>query len=243
MGEERRLCEARIVAVAERLAAIRGKLVFIGGTVLPLLVDVDERFHAPRMTDDVDAVGIAASYTECDAVERAVAAAGYRRDVTARHKGRWIGPDESIFDLSFAGEFAGASGSRVDEMAIETAIEMYGHPDLRHLSPTGLFLMKCAAYQDRGRSRPEDSKDLADLAVLLVGGDLAADVQRWTARVHEEVRLRAQWLSGMSSTKMALLSHFAERYPKPPDTTAELADEAIATLARIAERSAGEERA
>jgi len=233
MGEERTLSARRIAAVADRLADVRAKLVFIGGTVLPLLVDVDERFYAPRMTDDVDAVGIAVSYLESHAVEAAVAAAGFTHDLTSRHKGRWIGPDGSIFDLSFAGDFPGASGAQVDLMAIETAIPMQGHPGVRHLGSTGLFLMKCAAYHDRGQQRPEDSKDLADLAVLLVGSDIPADAAAWPAHVRSEVRARARWLRERPSLAMSMLSHFAERRPRPPDTAEDLADEAIAVLERL----------
>lgn len=233
MGEERRLCAERIVAVAERLAAVRGQLVFIGGTVLPLLVDVDGRFYSPRMTDDVDAVGLAASYTESTRVEAAVAAAGYTLDARSKHKGRWKGPGGALFDLSFAGSFPGASGARIDEMAIATAQPMDGRPEIRHLSPTGLFLMKCAAHADRGTQRPEDSKDLADLAVLLVGADLKADVAPRPADVRDEVRVRAKWLLERPSIEIALIGHFAERYPKPPETAEDLADEALRVLSTL----------
>lgn len=230
MGEERRLCEQRIIEVAHRLSSVRDRLVFIGGTVLPLLVDVDGRFYSPRMTDDVDAVGIAVNYTDASHVEEAVAGAGYTLDARSRHKGRWRGPGDAIFDLSFAGDFPGASGARIDEMAIATAQQMDGHPEIRHLSPTGLFLMKCAAYGDRGQDAPEESKDLADLAVLLVGTDVPADVAQRSPDVREEARNRAKWLLNLPSTDVALIGHFAERFPKPPETAEELAEEAITVL-------------
>lgn len=234
MEGERELCERRILAVADALRDVTDRLVFIGGTVLPLLVDVDRRFYAPRMTDDVDAVGVAASYGESRRVEAAVAAAGFRPNLSSRHKGQWIGPDGSVFDLSFAGDFSGASGSSIDLMAIETAVSMQRHTYVRHLSPTGLFLMKCAAYGDRGRERPEDSKDLADIAVLLVGSRLEDDVAQWPGTVRDEVATSARWLAAETSATRALLSHFADRRPRPPETVEELADEALALLSRLA---------
>lgn len=234
-GEERQLATRRILAVAERLSAVREHLVFIGGTVLPLLVNVDKLFYAPRMTDDVDAVGIATGYVESTRVETAVRAAGYTVDPTSKHKGRWISKDGEVFDLSFAGDFPGASGALVDRMAIETAQEMEGHPEVRHLSPTGLFLMKCAAYGDRGKSRPAESKDLADLAVLLVGTDIEKDVSTRSEAVRAEVKRRAELLLADRGARGALLSHFSERYPIPPDTPEELADAAVAVLTRLAE--------
>lgn len=234
-GEERELAQRRIRAVAEKLSAVREHLVFIGGTVLPLLVDVDQRFYSPRMTDDVDAVGVAADYLSSHKVELAVSAAGYRVDHKSKHKGRWIDKDGEIFDLSFAGAFIGASGARVDEMAIATAQRMDGHPEIRHLSPTGLFLMKCAAHTDRGRERPAESKDLADLAVLLVGSRLEDEVASRDEAVRAEVRARAATLLADDGVSIAVVSHFNDRYPVPPDTAEELTDESLAVLRRLAE--------
>lgn len=235
MHDERSLAAARIITVAARLATIREHLIFIGGTVLPLLVDVDDRFFAPRITDDVDAVGVVATYAQSARLEAAVAAAGYTPAVRSRHKGRWVARDGSLFDLSFAGSFPGASGSVVDEIAVETAMPMHGQPSIRHVSPVGLFLMKCAAYRDRGQQRPADSKDLADLAILLVAANLPADTQETTERARAEVVTRSRWLRGLTYTHNALIAHFSDRHPKPPETAAELADEAMLTLQQLAQ--------
>lgn len=234
MHDERSLTAARIITVAERLVTIREHLVFIGGTVLPLLVDVDDRFFAPRMTDDVDAVGVVATYAQSARLEAAVAAAGYTPDLGSRHKGRWVAKDGSLFDLSFAGSFAGASGSVVEDIAVETAMQMHGLPSVRHVSPVGLFLMKCAAYRDRGQQRPADSKDLADLAVLLVAANLLTHTTETTERARAEVVMRARWLRELPYTYNALIAHFSDRHPKPPETAAELADEAMLTLQQLA---------
>lgn len=230
MGEERELARRRIIAVATALAGVREHLVFIGGTVLPLLVDVDDRFYAPRMTDDVDAVGVAVGYAQSAAVEAAVLAAMFKPNLKSKHKGSWVGPQGDIFDLSFAGDFPGASGARVDVLAIETAQPMEGHPEVRHLSPTGLFLMKCAAFRDRGRENPFESKDLADLAVLLVAGRLEQDVAMRSDQVRAEVQAMARGLMQEPRLLSALLSHFADRRPVPPDTEEDLAAEAMSVL-------------
>lgn len=234
MHDERSLAAARIITVAERLVTIREHLVFIGGTVLPLLVDVDDRFFAPRMTDDVDAVGVVATYAQSARLEAAVAAAGYTPDLRSRHKGRWVARDGSLFGLSFAGSFAGASGSVVDDIAVETAMPMHGQPSVRHVSPVGLFVMKCAAYRDRGQQRPADSKDLADIAVLLVAANLLTHTTETTERARAEVVMRARWLRELPYTYNALIAHFSDRHPKPPETAAELADEAMLTLQQLA---------
>lgn len=230
----RALAEQRIRQVAGELASVRDDLVFIGGSVLPLLVDVERRFDAPRETKDVDAVSAAANYTKSARIEERIRTAGYRHDVSARHRGRWVSPSGELFDLSFAGDFAGASGSRVDDMAIETAERMQGSPEIAHLSPTGLFLMKTAAFEDRGRTDPVASRDLADLAVLLVGSRVDEDVDRRAGTVQDEVRARSARLLDARGLRSALLRHFADRRPIPPDDPAGLTDEAIAMLERLA---------
>jgi predicted nucleotidyltransferase len=229
----RALAASRIKRVAAELESVRDELVFIGGSVLPLLVDIERRFDAPRETKDVDAVSAAASYAKSARIEELIRAAGYRHDTSARHRGRWLSPSGEIFDLSFAGDFAGATGIRVDLLAIETAQAMEGHTDIKHLSPTGLFLMKAAAFEDRGRERPADSRDLADLAVLLVGCRLDADVVARRDTVLSEVRARAERLRSVPGLRSALLRHFSDRRPIPPDDPDLLCDEALAMLQRL----------
>jgi predicted nucleotidyltransferase len=219
--------------VATELASVRDELVFIGGSVLPLLVDIERRFDAPRETNDVDAVSAAASYTRSARIEQHIRDAGYRHDTAARHRGRWISPSGEIFDLSFAGDFSGASGSAVDLMAIETAQAMDDAPEIRHLSPVGLLLMKSAAFEDRGRKQPSDSRDLADIAVLLVGCDIVADAAASQAEVRAEVRLRAERLLAVPGLRSGLLRHFADRRPIPPDDPDSLCAEAEAMLERL----------
>lgn len=237
MSEERRLATARLLTVATRLEAIQSHLVFIGGTVLPLVVDVDNRFYAPRLTDDIDAVGVVANYSQSVRLERAVMAAGYRPDLRSRHKGRWIAHDGSVFDLSFTGGFTGASGSRIDDIAVGTAIPLQNHQRIRHVSAAGLFVMKCAAFHDRGQQRPADSKDLADLAVLLVGAPLVHQVATLTEPVRREVAARAARLIGMRALPTILATHFLDRHPVPPDTAEELTEEAMVALRRLARES------
>jgi len=232
-SESREHAAARIRRVAQDLASVRNDLVFIGGSVLPLLVDVDRRFAAPRATKDVDAVSAAMNYTKSARLEERIRKAGYRHDTSARHRGRWISPSGELFDLSFVGDFAGATRAPVDMMAIETARTMDGAPEIKHVSPTGLFLTKAAAFEDRGRERPFDSRDLSDLAVLLVGCPVDQDVAAQRVATREEVRARAMRLQSLTSLKSALLRHFADRQPIPPDDPDVLADEALAMLQRL----------
>ena len=151
----------RIVAVAHALpASVRNQVVFIGGTVLPLLVDVDARFDAPRPTKDVDAVTGTVSYTQFARMEQALRTAHFKHAPSGPIS-RWVAPNGEIFDLSTAGDHPGGTGAIVDQMAIKTAVPIPEYSHLRQLSGLGFFLMKSAAFADRGAQAPYESKDLA----------------------------------------------------------------------------------
>lgn len=220
----------RIGRVATELAEISDRLVFIGGAVLPLLVDVEARFDAPRVTKDVDAVAAATTYTAQHRIQQAMRKARYR-DARESHIGRFISPTNEIFDISFAGDHAGGTGSRTDALAIETAVRAPGPPEFRHLSATGLFLMKVDAFFDRGSAAPYASKDLADLSVLLVGcPTLADEVAAHSAEVRRQVAGSAMRLHEAHDVEEALRSHFRDRRPIPPDAPESLAREALDRL-------------
>lgn len=225
---------ARVGRVATELQAINRTLVFIGGAVLPLLVDVEERFEAPRSTKDVDAVAATATYTAKHRIEQALREARYR-DAMDSHAGRFISPSKEIFDISFAGNHAGGSGSKTDELAIATSVERLEAPAFRHVSAVGFFLMKVAAFCDRGAANPYDSKDLADLAVLLVGRPaLAHEATAFGSAVCQSVRDAAQRLKPAKQLAGALRTHFHDRRPVAPYVPDDLALEALARLDRLA---------
>ncbi|MBA4071708.1 MAG: hypothetical protein C0497_07725 [Gemmatimonas sp.] len=224
----------RIVAVAEALPArVRDQVVFIGGTVLPLLVDVDAKFDAPRPTRDVDAVTATVSYTQYGLIEDALRAAQFRHAPSGPIS-RWIAPNGEIFDLSTAGDHPGGTGAIVDQMAIETAVPIPEYSHLRQLSGIGFFLMKSAAFADRGARVAYESKDLADLAVLLAGREtLVAEATQAADKVREMIHMHARALLESPDLAGALRSHYRDRHPIPPDTPDSLANDVAAVLARL----------
>ena len=224
----------RLQTMARSLGPVNAKLVFIGASVLPLLIEEDLRWESPRSTDDIDAVAATASYTERGKLEQLLREHGFVHDMTARHAGRFRAPDSTIFDLSFAGDHSGASGSVVDNLAIESAVRLDGDPPLRHLSGAGFFLMKCAAFHDRGRSAPHASKDLADLAVLLLAcSNLPSELRAQAERSERWAEARTRAIASLRSASDlagALRTHWNRREPVPPDTPATLADAVFAAI-------------
>jgi len=221
---------ARIGRVVTDLDEISERLVFIGGAVLPLLVDIEQRFDDPRVTKDVDAISATASYTAQGRIEEALRRARYRHGPES-HIGRFISPTNEIFDISFAGDHAGGTGSNVDALAIETAVTHAGPPPFRHISATGFMLMKVAAYFDRGDGAPYESKDLADLAVLLVASPgLVKAVEAQRSEVRTAVVAAARRLRSRLDLGEFLRSHLRDRRPILPDSPDSLAQEAVERL-------------
>lgn len=109
-----------------------------------------------------------------------------------------------------------------------------GDPSIRHLSGPGFLIMKSAAFGDRGRSAPHESKDLADIAVLLIGRpELTLEVASADAEIQRAVGRAAAQLLAVPELAPALRGHFSDRRPIPPDTPDELTVEAIGVLERL----------
>ena len=98
--------------------------------------------------------------------------------------------------------------------------------------------MKSAAFRDRGTADPFGSKDLADLAVLLVGSPGFADeAMRLPGETESEVRAAASLVLRTPDLSSALRSHFQDRRPVPPDTPDALSVEVMATLRRLSDNA------
>lgn len=236
----RAAAEARILRVAQALppSIAPADLVFMGGTVLPLLVTVEHRFESPRPTTDVDGVMASASYSMMGTIEQALRSAGFTHVVAdpAEQKSipisRWKTPNAELFDLTFCGNHFGATGSAVDILAIDTAVPMAGHPALRHLSHVGFFVTKAQAFRDRHH---RTGKDLADLGVLLTcHTTLEHDVAGHAANVQEVVREQAAALLAFPGIADRLRGTFPGRRPIQPDTAQGLMTEAMGMLAALA---------
>lgn len=102
------------------------------------------------------------------------------------------------------------------------------------MSAIGLFVMKVAAFFDRGVARPYESKDLADLAVLLVGHSALVDeAVSLTPSARQLVVDAANRLTAHVGLEDAMRSHFRDRRPITPDTPELLARESLEVLRQL----------
>ena len=99
----------RIVRVATALGDLARDVVFIGGSIAPLL-HVDPLFPRPRPTRDVDAVTASRTYTDLGRFHERLRTRGFCQDPTGTHHvHRWVSPDHDLLDLVPAGAHLGGS--------------------------------------------------------------------------------------------------------------------------------------
>jgi predicted nucleotidyltransferase len=225
----------RLITVANDLDdVLRGQIVFIGGSVLPLLETDRTVLRVPRSTKDVDGVTGATSYTKLFMLEEALRARGFR-NVTQppTHIGRWRSPSQAIFDLVSAGNHAGGSGSERDQYALESAVTLDLPPTIRHVSGVGFLVMKFNAYRDRGTMNPRGSKDLSDLVALAATRpELLTEVSQAPEHVRRWICDGVDGLLSDPTMESHVIAHVSDRDPLV-DNVAEQVLEVLAALARL----------
>lgn len=179
---------ALVAEVARALGDLRGRIVFIGGAIAPLL-QIDRAFAAPRPTSDVDAIVVTANYSDFEALRSELRSRGFREIQNTRHAHKWTTPGAGRieFDVVPAGTHLGASGNPWDTVAVETAVETTLEEGLtiRHASAPGFLGLKFAAFHDRGLEDPFGSSDLEDVFALLAS---RATLPEECARSREDLR-------------------------------------------------------
>jgi hypothetical protein len=159
----------RLIRVARALGDLTERVVFVGGSIAPLLYS-EPPFDEARSTADVDGIVASRTYTAMEDVYEALRARGFRQSPEdSGHVNRWRTLADDPFDLMSTGSHLGGSGKIADRLALETCVELRV-PDgilLRHASGPGFLGQKWSAYEDRGAADPSASHDLQDIIALI----------------------------------------------------------------------------
>lgn len=166
--------------VAERLgAALRDKLVFIGGAVVGLLI-TDPAMPAIRPTEDVDLVTHVVALKDFHAIERELTDRGFVHDMRPSAPiCRWrvgvvvvdvMPTDETI--LGFSNRWYPFAVETAQRIALPSAVE------IRLIVPPVFVATKLEAFAGRGNNDFLFSHDLGDLIALVDGREsLVAECQ------------------------------------------------------------------
>lgn len=209
----------RIAEVANALGGeLRARIVFIGGAVLPLLQEEDDLLGSARPTKDVDGVIATTSYSQKARIEDALRERRFRNQMNASHMDRWQTPDGTIFDLVACGAHPGGSGSEHDMFAIETADAIDLPPVIRHASAVGYLTLKFGAFRDRGKTRPLESKDLADIVALVATRPRIVDEAHAAPEaIREFLRTQALALLADKRALSSITTHLRDNDPLVDD--------------------------
>jgi hypothetical protein len=224
---------ARLMTVANDLGiALCGQIVFLGGSVTPILETDRTTLNSPRPTKDVDGVTGATTDAKLFELEQALRARGFRNaDQPPVHIGRWISPSDAIFDLVSAGSHTGGTGSERDQYAVESATTLDLPPVIRHVSSVGFLVLKLCAYQDRGTVAPRESNDLSDIVALVATRpELQREVSAAPKHVRNWIREDVRSLLKGPDLTSNIISHIADRDPLVDD----VAERVLETLRTFA---------
>lgn len=196
--------------VAERLgAALRERLVFIGGAVTGLLI-TDPAMPAIRPTEDVDLVAHAAVLQDFHAVERELSARGFVHDMRPDAPiCRWrVG--EVAVDVMPTDERILGFSNRWYPLAVETAqpIALPNEVEIRLILPPVFVATKLEAFAGRGNNDFLFSHDLGDLIAVVDGREsLLAECRSCDARLKAYLSGRFAALLETPAFLQALAGH------------------------------------
>jgi hypothetical protein len=158
-----------LVHVARRLQPLCIPFVFVGGGVLPLLID-DTGAARPRGTRDVDVVVQVVTHAEYTRLEQELRNHGFRHDTSEGAPiCRWIA-DHLLIDIMPVVDERLGMNTRWFEQALAAAeIRTVDGLELRIVSPACFLALKLEAFADRGQGDFLGSRDMEDFIAVVDG--------------------------------------------------------------------------
>jgi hypothetical protein len=157
-----------LVSMAGRMGELRERVVFLGGTVLPLLI-TDPDVHAVRFAKDVDAVFAWSDKQDLYAFEDGLWDLGFERRTSGAIT-RWSIDDTGFDVLPADPATVGFDAGWLDE-AWQSAmpVELNDQLSIKIVAAPALLAVKFTAFLKRGHGNYFTSSDIADVLVLCAG--------------------------------------------------------------------------
>ncbi len=221
-----------LATVASKLNRLNKRFAFVGGCVLPLLMD-SHYVAATRPTKDVDVVVEALTRMEFSRLEMELRSLGFRHDIrVGAPRCRWL-IEGIMVDIMPASPDAAEFGSRWFEEAltIPETHEVKKGMEVNVIGPSYLLATKLDAFFSRGSSDYYGSRDLEDVVALLEG----------CSRLLQAVRISSSELQQHLSIGMRQLLDtpaFVESYPahlsqEAPQGTVERVLDIVRSIAEL----------
>lgn len=176
----------RLKRVARALDELAEDVVFVGGSIAPLL-QTKPLFDEARPTRDVDGLVASTAYSDIERLHDALRAGGFGQTPgDTAHIHRWISPDGDVLDLVPAGAHLGGSGQVWDRIALECSVaaDLGDEVLIHHASAPAFLALKWAAHVDRGAVDPYASHDLEDIVALVASrATIVAEIRESTSEL------------------------------------------------------------
>lgn len=159
-----------LVHVAQKLQALNEPFAFLGGAVLPLLLD-DTSIITVRPTKDVDVIMEVLTRLEYSKLEERLRASGFKHDMRqGAPKCRWFVDDIMVDIMAASGEASDWSSSWFPEaLAHARPIALSASCTANVVTAPFFIATKLEAFFDRGESDYYGSHDLEDILTVLDG--------------------------------------------------------------------------
>jgi predicted nucleotidyltransferase len=195
----------RLVLTVQQLGALVDEFVFVGGSVVPLLI-TDEAAPEPRPTKDVDVIVRVLRKVDYYLVQDRLAEVGFvvrmGEDVICRFRN-----GDLVLDVMPTKEEILNFSNRWYESAMDNHFlyKLFDDKEIKVINAPYFLCTKFEAYQDRGG---EDEKDLEDIIYVIDGRpELINELRNspWDARAYIAAATNSVIGTG-------LLSEFLERW-------------------------------
>ncbi len=165
-----------MATVARRLGDLKDEVVFVGGSVLALLVD-DPAATPVRPTDDVDVVVDITTRPAYDALARKLLSLGFQPDTSeGAPLCRWIVENVVVDVMPTAGEVLGFENRWYPgAIAHANTRELAPGVTIRVATAPYFLAMKLEAFAGRGKADFMASHDLEDLIAVVDGNASVVD--------------------------------------------------------------------
>lgn len=164
-----------VIHVANRLGPLRKQLVFVGGSIVELLLDRDYPLP-PRATKDVDTIVEVYGRGPFAKIEEILRKQGFKNDVMSNVICRWE-IDGVVLDVMPTDSSVLGFSNIWYESAVKQAKQHFLSPVLDILLITAPYFLatKIEAFESRGEGDFYGSHDLEDVITLLDGREVLFD--------------------------------------------------------------------
>lgn len=193
-------------AVADRLDQTGLTYAFVGGAIVPLLLDHPE-LSETRPTDDVDVIISVAANRRYSEIEEMMRRLKFEHDMSeGAPKCRWLLGGTVVDIMPTDGAEMGLNTKGFPE-ALATAKErtIRGDVRLRLISAPAFLALKLAAFADRGKNDHLGSHDLEDMLTIIDGREQIIEETRTTPMVlRQSIRDGIRALNGITDFQDSL---------------------------------------